>query len=54
MLAHGEPVEAFPSVDIGLTSLVKDADLSAAVPSAEFEAKRIKARVARARDRSGD
>ncbi len=49
VLAHGEPVEAFPSVDIGLTSLVKDADLSAAVPSAAFEAKRIKARVARVR-----
>ncbi len=52
VLAHGEPVEAFPSIDIALSTLIKDADMSAAVPSEEFEAKRLKTRIARARDKS--
>lgn len=52
VLTRGEPVEAFPSVDIGLPTLIKDADLGAAVPSEEFEARRVKARIARARGHS--
>lgn len=52
VLTHGEPVEAFPPVDIALSTLVKDADLGAVVTSEEFEAKRVRARIARARDRS--
>ncbi|MFC5677250.1 hypothetical protein [Aeromicrobium endophyticum] len=51
VLAHGEPVEAYPPVDVELPVLLKDADLSAAVTSEEHEAKRVKARVARARGR---
>ncbi|MET0820087.1 MAG: hypothetical protein ABWY58_03910 [Aeromicrobium sp.] len=51
VLAHGEPVEAYPPVDVELPVLLKDADLSAAVASEEHEAKRVKARVARARGR---
>lgn len=51
VLARGEPVEAFPSVDVGLPTLIKDADVSAAVSSREFEAKRLRARVDRARRR---
>ena len=51
VLAHGEPVEAYPPVDVELPVLLKDADLGAAVTSGEHEAKRVKARVARARGR---
>lgn len=51
VLAHGEPVEAYPPVDVELLVLLKDADLTAAVTSEEHEAKRVKARVARARGR---
>ena len=51
VLAHGEPVEAYPPVDVELPVLLKDADLTAAVTSEEHEAKRVKARVARARGR---
>ena len=51
VLAHGEPVEAYPPVDVELPVLLKDADLSAAVTSEEHEAKRVTARVARARGR---
>ncbi|MEJ7635112.1 hypothetical protein [Aeromicrobium sp.] len=51
VLAAGEPVEAFPAVDIGLPTLIKDADLSKATTSEEFEARRVKARVERARNR---
>lgn len=50
VLAHGEPVEALPPVDVPLDVLLKDADLSQAVSSAEYEAKRVKARVKQARD----
>ena len=52
VLSRGEPVEAFPSVDIGLPTLLKDANLDAVVPSKEFEAKRVKARLDRARRRA--
>ena len=51
VLAHGEPVEAYPPVDVELPVLLKDADLTAAVTSEEHETKRVKARVARARGR---
>jgi hypothetical protein len=51
VLAHGEPVDAYPPVDVELPVLLKDADLSAAVTSEEHEAKRVTARVARARGR---
>lgn len=51
VLSRGEPVEAFPSVDIALTALIKDADVTAAVPSDEFEARRVKARIEHARRR---
>jgi hypothetical protein len=51
VLAHGEPVDCFPPVDIDHAELIKDADMSAAVSSKEFEEKRIKARVERARQR---
>ena len=51
VLAHGEPVEAYPPVDVELPALLKDADLAAAVTSEEHEAKRVTARVARARGR---
>ena len=51
VLAHGEPLEAYPPVDVELPALMKDADLSAAVTSEEHEAKRVKTRVARARGR---
>ena len=51
VLAHGEPVEAYPPVDVELPVLLKDADLTAAVTSEEHEAKRVKARVAKARGR---
>lgn len=52
VLSRDEPVEAFPSVDIGLAVLVKDADLTSAVSSEEFEARRVKARLERARQRA--
>jgi hypothetical protein len=52
VLTRGEPVEAFPSVDIGLPTLIKDADLAAAITSSDFEARRLKARVQRARRRA--
>ena len=51
VLAHGEPVEAYPPVDVELPVLLKDADLGAAVTSEEHEAKRVTTRVARARGR---
>lgn len=51
VLSRGEPVEAFPSVDIALNTLIKDADLTAAVSSQEFEAKRVKTRIEHARRR---
>jgi hypothetical protein len=51
VLSGDEPVEAFPSVDVGLATLIKGADLSKAVSSKDFEAKRIKARLERARRR---
>ncbi|KAA1380000.1 hypothetical protein [Aeromicrobium fastidiosum] len=51
VLAHGEPVEAYPPVDVELPVLLKDADLTAAVTSEDHEARRVKARVARARSR---
>lgn len=54
VLTRGEPVEAFPAVDIGLATLIKDADLAAAVTSEEFEAKRLKARIERARHSLGE
>ena len=51
VLSHGEPMDSFPSVDIDLPELIKNADLTAAVSSKEFEEKRVKARVERARQR---
>lgn len=51
VLARTEPVEAFPSVDVALTTLIADADRSKAVTSEQFEAKRVAARVERARRR---
>ncbi len=51
VLAHGEPLEAYPPVDVDLPVLLKDADLSAAVTSEQYEASRVGARVARARSR---
>ena len=51
VLAHGEPVEAYPPVDVELPVLLKDADLTAAVTSEEHEAKRVRDRVAKARGR---
>ncbi len=52
VMAHGEPVEAYPPVDVAMDVLLKDADLTAAVTSEQYEAKRVKARIARARKRS--
>jgi hypothetical protein len=51
VLSHHEPVDCFPPVDVELTELIKDADMTAAVSSKEFEEKRIKARLERARQR---
>ena len=52
VMAHGEPVETYPPVDVAMDVLLKDADLTAAVTSEQYEAKRVKARIARARKRS--
>ncbi|MEO6605499.1 MAG: hypothetical protein ABIN55_07780 [Aeromicrobium sp.] len=52
VLTDSEPVEAFPSVDVGLSTLIKGADLSKAGSSMDFEAKRVKARLQRARERA--
>ena len=52
VLTVDEPVEAFPSVEVGLPTLIKGADLSKAVSSADFEAKRVKTRLERARKRA--
>jgi hypothetical protein len=54
VLSQGEPVECFPPVDIDLAALLKDADMTAAVSSKEFEEKRVKARVERARRRRAE
>ena len=54
VLSQGEPVECFPAVDIELAELLKDADMSAAVSSKEFEEKRVRARVERARHRRSE
>ena len=54
VLSEGDPVESFPAVDIGMTRLIKNADLSTAVTSAEFEARRIKARIERVRHATGE
>lgn len=51
-LARTEPVAAFPPVDVSLTELTRGADLSKTVSSAEFEAKRVAARIERARNRT--
>lgn len=51
VLSHGQPVDCFPPVDADLADLIKNADMSAAVTSKEFEEKRIKARLERARRR---
>lgn len=53
VLTAGDPVEAFPPVDVALSSLLSGADLSKAVSSADFEAKRVAARLERARRRVG-
>jgi hypothetical protein len=52
VLSEGDPVEAFPSADVGLAALVRKADFRTAVTSKEFEAKRIKARIERMRHNS--
>ena len=52
VLTSGEPVEAFPPVEVGLSSLIDNADTSKAVSSSEFEAKRVAERVRRARQRA--
>ena len=49
VLTLDEPVEAFPSVEVGLPTLINGADLSKAVSSADFEAKRVRTRLERAR-----
>jgi hypothetical protein len=54
VLSEGDPVEAFPSVDIGLTALVRNADRRGIVTSKEFEAKRLKGRIERARRGGSD
>lgn len=54
VLSAGDPVEAFPSVDIGLTALVRNADRRGVVTSKEFEAKRLKGRIDRARRGGSD
>jgi hypothetical protein len=51
VLSQHEPVDCFPQVDVDLPELLKNADLSAAVSSKEFEEKRIKARLERGRRR---
>lgn len=51
VLARTEPVEAFPSVEVAPAALIADADRSRAVTSEQFEAKRVAARVERARRR---
>lgn len=53
VLTQGEPAEAFPPVDVSLAALVSGADVSKAVASEEFEAKRVAARLERARRRVG-
>lgn len=52
VLTLHEPVEAFPSVEVGLPTLIKGADLSKAMSSADFEAKRVRTRIERARKRA--
>ena len=52
VLTADEPVEAFPSVEVGLPTLIKGADLGKAVSSADFEAKRVKTRLERAQKRA--
>lgn len=51
VLTRGAPVEAFPAVDVALSSLLSGADLSKATSSQDFEAKRVAARLERARRR---
>ena len=52
VLTGTEPVEAFPPVDVSLAELTRGADLGKTVSSAEFEAKRVAARIERARNRT--
>jgi hypothetical protein len=52
VLAEGEPVEAFPSNELDVGTLTKGANLGKAVSSEEFEAKRLRARLDRARRRA--
>lgn len=52
VLTRGEPVEAFPPVDVSLAALLSGADLTKAVTSEEFEARRVAARIERVRRRA--
>lgn len=52
VMTRTQVVEAFPSVDVSLSDLTRGADLSKAVPSADFEAKRVAARLERVRNRT--
>ncbi len=51
VLTGAEPVEAFPSVDVSVAVLMRGADVSKAITSEQFEARRVAARVERARRR---
>lgn len=52
VMTRGEPVEAFPPVEVSLAALLSGADLSKAVTSTEFESRRVAARLERARRRA--
>lgn len=52
VLTRAQAVEAFPSVDVSLSDLTHGADLGKAVSSTDFEAKRVAARLERARNRA--
>jgi hypothetical protein len=54
VLSQHEPVDCCPPVDIDLAELLKDADMTAAVSSKDFEEKRVKARLERARRRRAE
>lgn len=52
VLSGAEAVESYPVIETSLTALLRKADLSTARTSADFEAARVRARVARARRRA--
>jgi len=52
VLSGAEAIESYPLIDIPLATLLQKADLTKARSSVEYEAARVRARVARARRRA--